>query len=98
VARALVNNRLHYLADEPTGTSIRDREEIMGLFERLHQAEYPGAGDPRTRHAAHAHRIITFAGRRIERDERSSVILDFRFWILIGRFFILSLGSWNFES
>jgi len=74
VARALVNNPSIILADEPTGNldSVTG-EEIMGLFERLHQA---GNTLVLVTHehdiAAHAHRVIHVRDGRIERDVRSS--------------------------
>jgi len=72
IARALVNNPSIILADEPTGN--RDSatgEEIMNLFERLHQG---GNTIVLVTHehdiAAHAHRIIHVRDGKIERDER----------------------------
>jgi len=72
VARALVNNPSIILADEPTGNlDTATGEEIMGLFERLHQS---GNTIVLVTHehdiAAHAHRIIHVRDGRIERDER----------------------------
>jgi putative ABC transport system ATP-binding protein len=72
VARALVNNPSIILADEPTGNlDTATGEEIMGLFERLHQG---GNTLVLVTHehdiAAHAHRIIHVRDGRIERDER----------------------------
>jgi putative ABC transport system ATP-binding protein len=73
VARALVNNPSIILADEPTGNlDTATGEEIMGLFERLHQS---GNTLVLVTHehdiAAHAHRIIHVRDGRIERDERN---------------------------
>jgi putative ABC transport system ATP-binding protein len=72
VARALVNNPSIILADEPTGNlDSATGEEIMALFERLHQS---GNTIVLVTHehdiAAHAHRIIHVRDGRIERDER----------------------------
>jgi putative ABC transport system ATP-binding protein len=72
IARALVNNPSIILADEPTGNlDSATGEEIMALFERLHQG---GNTIVLVTHehdiAAHAHRIIHVRDGRIERDER----------------------------
>jgi len=72
IARALVNNPSIILADEPTGNlDSATGEEIMALFERLHQG---GNNIVLVTHehdiAAHAHRIIHVRDGRIERDER----------------------------
>ena len=65
VARALVNNPSILLADEPTGN------EIMGLFERLHQQ---GNTIILVTHehdiALHAHRIVHVRDGKVEKDER----------------------------
>jgi putative ABC transport system ATP-binding protein len=71
VARALVNNPSIILADEPTGNlDSATGEEIMNLFERLHQS---GNTIVLVTHehdiAAHAHRIIHVRDGKIERDE-----------------------------
>ena len=72
IARALVNNPSIILADEPTGNlDSATGEEIMNLFERLHQG---GNTIVLVTHehdiAAHAHRIIHVRDGKIERDER----------------------------
>jgi putative ABC transport system ATP-binding protein len=71
VARALVNNPSILLADEPTGNlDTATGNEIMGLFERLHQA---GNTIILVTHehdiALHAHRIVFIRDGKIERDE-----------------------------
>jgi putative ABC transport system ATP-binding protein len=72
VARALVNNPSIILADEPTGNlDSATGEEIMALFERLHQGGNTIVLVTHERDiAAHAHRIIHVRDGRIERDER----------------------------
>jgi putative ABC transport system ATP-binding protein len=72
IARALVNDPSILLADEPTGNlDSKTGEEIMGLFDRLHQA---GNTIVLVTHeadiAAHAHRIIHLRDGVIERDIR----------------------------
>jgi len=72
VARALVNNPSILLADEPTGNlDTATGNEIMGLFERLHQQ---GNTIVLVTHehdiALHAHRIISVRDGKVERDER----------------------------
>jgi len=72
VARALVNNPSILLADEPTGNlDTATGNEIMGLFEKLHQA---GNTIILVTHehdiALHAHRVIHIRDGKIERDER----------------------------
>jgi putative ABC transport system ATP-binding protein len=71
VARALVNNPSILLADEPTGNlDTATGNEIMGLFERLHQQ---GNTIVLVTHehdiALHAHRIIFVRDGKVERDE-----------------------------
>ena len=73
VARALVNNPSIILADEPTGNlDSATGEEIMALFERLHEG---GNTIVLVTHehdiAAHAHRIIHVRDGKIERDEQT---------------------------
>jgi len=72
VARALVNNPSILLADEPTGNlDTATGNEIMGLFERLHQQ---GNTIILVTHehdiAEHAWRIIYIRDGKIEKDER----------------------------
>jgi putative ABC transport system ATP-binding protein len=72
VARALVNNPSILLADEPTGNlDTATGNEIMALFERLHQQ---GNTIILVTHehdiALHAHRIIHVRDGKVERDER----------------------------
>jgi putative ABC transport system ATP-binding protein len=73
IARALVNDPAILLADEPTGNlDSRTGEEIIGLFQRLHQE----AGqtvvfvthDPFIAH--HTDRIIRLADGKVVGDER----------------------------
>ena len=71
IARALVNNPSILLADEPTGNlDTATGNEIMGLFERLHQQ---GNTIVLVTHehdiALHAHRIIFVRDGKVERDE-----------------------------
>ena len=71
VARALVNNPSILLADEPTGNldSVTGNE-IMALFERLHQQ---GNTIVLVTHehdiALHAHRVIHIRDGKVEKDE-----------------------------
>src|SRR3974377_160891 len=72
VARALVNNPSILLADEPTGAlDTVTGNEIMALFERLHQQ---GNTIVLVTHehdiAMHAHRIVHIRDGKVERDER----------------------------
>jgi putative ABC transport system ATP-binding protein len=72
IARALVNNPSILLADEPTGNlDSKTGIEIMGLFERLHQA---GNTIVLVTHeadvAAHAHRTIHVRDGQVENDVR----------------------------
>src|SRR6202162_5175249 len=71
VARALVNNPSILLADEPTGNlDTATGNEIMALFERLHQ---DGNTIVLVTHehdiAMHAHRIIHVRDGKVEKDE-----------------------------
>jgi len=72
VARALVNNPSILLADEPTGNldSVTGNE-IMALFERLHQQ---GNTIVLVTHendiALHAHRVIHIRDGKVEKDEQ----------------------------
>ncbi len=72
VARALVNDPAILLADEPTGNlDSATGNEIMALFERLHQQ---GNTIVLVTHehdiALHAHRIIHIRDGKVEKDER----------------------------
>jgi putative ABC transport system ATP-binding protein len=72
IARALVNEPSILLADEPTGNlDSKTGLEIMGLFERLHQA---GNTILLVTHesdvAAHAYRTIQLRDGRVENDIR----------------------------
>jgi putative ABC transport system ATP-binding protein len=72
IARALVNNPSILLADEPTGAlDSATGNEIMGLFERLHQQ---GNTIVLVTHehdiALHAHRVIQIRDGKVERDEK----------------------------
>jgi putative ABC transport system ATP-binding protein len=71
IARALVNDPSILLADEPTGNlDTATGNEIMGLFERLHQE---GNTIVLVTHehdiAMHAHRIIHVRDGKVEKDE-----------------------------
>jgi len=71
IARALVNNPSILLADEPTGNlDSATGNEIMGLFERLHQQ---GNTIVLVTHehdiAMHAHRIVHVRDGKVEKDE-----------------------------
>ena len=72
IARALVNNPSILLADEPTGNlDSATGNEIMALFERLHQK---GNTIVLVTHehdiALHAHRIIHVRDGKVEKDEQ----------------------------
>ena len=72
VARALVNHPSLLLADEPTGAlDTATGNDIMALFERLHQA---GNTIVLVTHehdiAMHAHRVIHIRDGKVERDEK----------------------------
>ncbi len=72
VARALVNDPSILLADEPTGNlDSATGNEIMALFERLHQQ---GNTIVLVTHehdiALHAHRVIHIRDGKVEKDER----------------------------
>ncbi|MDR0571106.1 MAG: ABC transporter ATP-binding protein [Clostridiales Family XIII bacterium] len=72
IARALVNRPSILLADEPTGNlDSRSGEEIMGIFQSLHDE---GATIVMVTHerdiALHAGRIVTFRDGRIVSDEK----------------------------
>jgi putative ABC transport system ATP-binding protein len=71
IARALVNNPSILLADEPTGNlDTATGNEIMALFERLHQQ---GNTIVLVTHehdiALHAHRIIFVRDGKVAKDE-----------------------------
>jgi putative ABC transport system ATP-binding protein len=71
IARALVNDPVVLLADEPTGAlDTRTGEEIMAIFQRLHQA---GKTVIIVTHewdiAMHCSRIIRFKDGRVQSDE-----------------------------
>ena len=72
VARALVNNPSILLADEPTGNlDTATGNEIMALFERLHQE---GNTIILVTHehdiALHAQRVVHIRDGKVEKDER----------------------------
>ncbi|MEZ5402906.1 MAG: ABC transporter ATP-binding protein [Bryobacteraceae bacterium] len=72
VARALVNNPSILLADEPTGNlDSATGNEIMGLFDRLHQQ---GNTIVLVTHehdiAMYAHRILYIRDGKVEKDEK----------------------------
>ena len=72
IARALVNRPSILLADEPTGNlDTATGNEIMGLFERLHQQ---GNTIVLVTHehdiALHAHRIIFVRDGKVAKDEK----------------------------
>src|SRR5260370_21906538 len=74
IARALVNNPSLLLADEPTGAlDTATGNEIMALFERLHQ---DGNTVVIVTHendiAMHAYRIVHIRDGKVERDEQIS--------------------------
>jgi putative ABC transport system ATP-binding protein len=74
IARALVNNPSILLADEPTGNlDSKTGEEIMGLFNRLHQG---GNTIVLVTHepdiAARADRVIHVRDGQVEKDVRSA--------------------------
>jgi putative ABC transport system ATP-binding protein len=72
IARALVMNPSILLADEPTGNlDSATGEEIMRLFERLHQQGHTIILVTHERDIAeHAHRTIHIRDGQIESDER----------------------------
>jgi len=72
IARALVNNPSILLADEPTGNlDTATGNEIMGLFERLHQQNNTIVLVTHEHDIAmHAHRVIHLRDGKVERDER----------------------------
>jgi len=71
IARALVNNPLIILADEPTGNlDTKTGEEIMKIFYKLHQQENTVIMVTHEAEIArHAHRIIHLRDGLIEKDE-----------------------------
>ena len=72
IARALVMNPAILLADEPTGNlDSATGEEIMKLFERLHEQGHTIILVTHERDIAeHAHRTIHIRDGKIEKDER----------------------------
>jgi len=72
IARALVMNPSILLADEPTGNlDSQTGEEIMKLFERLHEKGHTIILVTHERDIAeHAHRTIHIRDGKIEKDER----------------------------
>ena len=72
IARALINNPSILLADEPTGNlDTQTGEDIMRLFERLHESGNTIILVTHERDIAdHAHRTIHIRDGQIESDER----------------------------
>ncbi len=72
IARALVNNPSILLADEPTGNlDTATGNEIMALFERLHQQNNTIVLVTHEHDIAmHAHRVIHIRDGKVERDEK----------------------------
>lgn len=75
IARALVNNPLIILADEPTGNlDTRTGEEIMALFQQLNREGVTIVLVTHEREIAeHANRIIHFRDGRLVKDEKVEV-------------------------
>lgn len=78
IARALVNDPSIILADEPTGNlDTKTSMEIMGIFEKIHQA---GNTVILVTHepdiAEHAHRIIRLRDGLVESDMRNENIVS----------------------
>jgi putative ABC transport system ATP-binding protein len=74
IARALVNRPSILLADEPTGAlDTRTGDEIMGLFQRLHDE---GNTIVLVTHEAdiakHAHRVIHIRDGKVDKDETTA--------------------------
>jgi len=74
IARALVMNPSILLADEPTGNlDTATGEEIMRLFERLHEQGHTIILVTHERDIAnHAHRTIHIRDGQIEKDEKNA--------------------------
>jgi putative ABC transport system ATP-binding protein len=71
VARALVNNPSILLADEPTGNlDTATGNEIMGLFETLHQQGNIIVVTHEHDIALHAWRVVHIRDGKVERDEQ----------------------------
>ncbi len=79
IARALVNNPSIILADEPTGNvDSKTSEEIMGLFEKIHQNGNTVIVVTHERDIAkHAHRIIRLIDGKVESDEINENVISF---------------------
>jgi putative ABC transport system ATP-binding protein len=73
IARALVNRPSIILADEPTGNlDSRTGEEIMQIFNRIHQAGNTIVMVTHEEHiAAHTKRVVRLLDGRIESDTRT---------------------------
>jgi putative ABC transport system ATP-binding protein len=75
IARALVTKPALLLADEPTGNlDSKTSHEIMGLFQRLHEAGNTIIVVTHEREIAdHARRIVTIRDGLVASDERNIV-------------------------